>query len=32
VTAGVHKMAPGLIVAMPDQAAPAPAHAEVGAP
>jgi len=32
VTAGVHKMAPGLIVAMPDQAAPAPARAEVGAP
>ena len=32
VTAGVHKMAPGLVVAMPAQAAPASAQAAVGAP
>ena len=32
VAAGVHKMAPGLIVAMPGQGAPAPGHAQVGAP
>lgn len=32
VTAGIHKMSPGLVVAMPSQPGPAPAHGAAGAP
>lgn len=32
VTAGIHKMSPGLVVAMPSQPAPSPALAAAGAP
>jgi RND family efflux transporter MFP subunit len=32
VTAGVHKMAPGLVVAVPDEQAASPARAQAGAP
>jgi hypothetical protein len=32
VTAGIHKMAPGLVVALPGQQAASPALAQAGAP